>query len=111
MLEGVISWIEAVESSEVSADPENAVPIFVNNSDPSHHSDCWGRWIVLVRLKTVSIVAIQSHVGTKPKEAVVILRDALNLDLKQFPSYGELGEQDILLIHDRKLHYTGVKSR
>ena len=59
MLEGVLSWIQAIEAREVApASPENAVPIPVNNSDPVIAQAVGIIRIVPVRLKAVAIVAI-----------------------------------------------------
>ena len=109
MLEGVLSRVQAVEPSKVAADPKNAIPIFVDNSDRVIAEAVGVIRVVLVGLKTVPIVAIESSIGAEPNEAVVVLGDALNAELKRFPTYGELGKADILLIHDRQLHEARMK--
>ena len=90
MLEGVLSRVQAVESSKVTADPENAIPIFVDNSDCVIAEAVGVIRVVLVGFEKVPIVAIESSIGAESHEAVVVLGDVLNAELKRFPAYREL---------------------
>ena len=78
MLEGVLSRVQAVEPAEVTADPENAVAVFVDNSDCVFAEAVGVIRVMPVGLETVPVVAIEPGVGTEPNEAVVVLGDALN---------------------------------
>ncbi len=65
MLKGLLSRVEAVEPSSGRADPENAIAIQVNNSDPVIAQAVGIIRIVPVGFQVVSIIPVQS--GTRSR--------------------------------------------
>lgn len=102
---GIAPRIQPVEPTESGADPETAFTILVQG----HHrvvGQAFGVFaLMVVRLKAVAVIPVQTIGSSEPQESVVILHDALDPALQRFPIYGYSGEADILLINQWQLQH------
>src|SRR5262249_61157026 len=106
---GVLRRVQFVESSRDSGDPKHAGPISVNRSDEVFAQAVWVTRVVPVGLQIVTVMPEQTVDSAEPQEPVLILHDAPRESFKWDIVCGHVGEADVLVIDDWKLHQAFAK--
>ena len=103
MLEGTLRGIEAIEPAEVRPDPDKTSLVLEDDSDRVVGEAVGITGVVQIGLKAVPIVTIESTVGAKPEEPVVVLGNTLDLNPPRSLGGGDVGEANILPVQDGQI--------
>ena len=86
------------------ADPETAVPIFIQSQYRILSQAVRIPTIVPVGLETVTVIPVQTIAGSEPQEPVIVLDDGGDPTLEPLPIYRQPDEADVLFVDDRRFY-------